>query len=97
MSVRVLYSPEAAPAQGAAARAAARRQGAPGSRMARDAEHAKRYVKRLAASFSSCSVEASAYGACLKGHMEAVERGACEAEFRALSKCFRAAIAKQRS
>jgi len=65
--------------------------------MARDAEHAKRYVKRLAASFSSCSVEASAYGACLKGHMEAVERGACEAEFRALSKCFRAAIAKQRS
>ena len=52
--------------------------------MARDAEHAKRYVKRLAASFSSCSVEASAYGA-------------CEAEFRALSKCFRAAIAKQRA
>lgn len=61
-----------------------------------DAERTKRYVRRLAASFASCTTETSAYGACIRGHMEAVERGACETEFRALSKCFRAELAKRR-
>jgi len=61
-----------------------------------ETEHTKRYVKRLAASFASCSAEASAYGLCIKGHMEAVERGSCKTEFSTLSKCFRAQLATQR-
>lgn len=61
-----------------------------------ETESTKRFVRRLAASFTSCTAEASVYGACVKGKMDAVERGSCEVEFRALSRCFRAQLAKQR-
>ncbi len=57
----------------------------------------KRLVKRLASSFSECTDQARRYGACIKQHYEAVERGACEKEFLALSRCFRAALTKARN
>lgn len=60
----------------------------------RDAERSKVYVRRLAAAFGQCTAQASAYGACVRGQMEAVEVRACEPEFRALSKCFRSHLAK---
>ena len=54
----------------------------------------KRFVKRMARSFADCTKEAKAYGSCLSLHFEAVEKGACEKEFLALSKCFRGSLAK---
>ena len=54
----------------------------------------KRFVRRMVKSFAECNKEAKAYGACLQLHFEAVEKGACEKEFLALSKCFRGSLAK---
>ena len=57
----------------------------------------KRFVKRLAAAFGECTTESAAYGACLKNRYEAVEKSACEKEFRALEKCFKAGLKKHKS
>ena len=68
---------------------------APATPSASDAH--KRFVRRMAASFGGCTEEAKRYGACIKLHMEGVAAGACEAEFMALSKCFRAGLAKAKA
>ena len=60
--------------------------------MPRASEEKKRFVRRLQASFLACTEQSAAYGACLKLHMEGVSRGACEQEFAALHKCFKAAL-----
>ena len=57
----------------------------------------KKLIRRLAASFGSCSEEAKRYGACVKLHLESVQQGACEAEFVALQTCFRTALSKARA
>lgn len=56
------------------------------------AEEKKRFVKRMAKSFSQCTAEARKYGDCIRIYYEAVERHSCEKEFLALHKCFRGAL-----
>ena len=67
------------------------------SRMPPAPADTKRFVKRLAAAFGECTTESAAYGACLKNRYEAVEKSACEKEFRALEKCFKAGLKKHKS
>jgi hypothetical protein len=50
----------------------------------------------MAAAFAECTEPARLYGACVKRHMEGVERGACEKEFNALNRCFRTALASRK-
>ena len=57
----------------------------------------KKLIRRLAASFAECSEDARKYGVCIKLHLESVQKGACEAEFLALQKCFRGALSKARA
>ena len=57
----------------------------------------KKLIRRLAASFAECSAEAKQYGACVKLHLESVQKGACEAEFARLQTCFRGALTKARA
>ena len=57
----------------------------------------KKLIKRLATSYGECREQAKAYGACIKLSLAAVEKGACEKEFAALSACFGTAITKARS
>ena len=57
----------------------------------------KKLIRRLAASFVECKEHASLYGTCVKQHLESVQKGACEAEFLALTKCFRTALTKARA
>ena len=60
-------------------------------------EPSKRYMRRLISSFAACTAEAKEYGACVGRHMEGVSRGACEKEFAALSRCFRAGLKRAKS
>ena len=46
-------------------------------------------MRRLAKAFSTCTEESRQYGLCLKSYLEGVERGACSAQFEALSRCFK--------
>ena len=57
----------------------------------------KKLIRRLASSFAECSEHARLYGACIKLHVESVQKGACEAEFTALQRCFRGALSKARA
>lgn len=57
----------------------------------------KRLIKRLAASYGECREEARRYGACIKHSLDGVERGACDKEFVALSRCFVAAASRART
>jgi len=57
----------------------------------------KKLIKRLATSFAECSSDAKAYGVCVSQHLESVQQGACEREFRKLQACFRKAAAKARA
>lgn len=57
----------------------------------------KKLIRRLASSFAACRDDAAKYGACVKLHLDGVQKGACEAEFRALATCFKASIAKARA
>ena len=52
-------------------------------------EEKKRFVRRLAKAFGTCTEESRQYGLCLKSYLEGVERGACSAQFEALSRCFK--------
>ena len=52
-------------------------------------EEKKRFVRRLAKAFGTCTEEGRQYGLCLKSYLEGVERGACSAQFEALSRCFK--------
>ena len=57
----------------------------------------KKLIRRLASSFGQCSGEARAYGQCVKAHLDTVQKGACEKEFRALTLCFRKEVGKARA
>ena len=57
----------------------------------------KKLIRRLASSFAECSGAARAYGQCVKLHLDSVQKGQCEKEFRALSECFRKEIGKARA
>ena len=57
----------------------------------------KKLIRRLAASFGECADDARKYGACIKLHYESVQKGACEAEFLALQRCFRASLTKAKA
>jgi len=59
-------------------------------------EDKKRFIRRLAKSFASCTADVKRYGACIRLHYEAVERHACENEFAALQRCFRASLTRER-
>ena len=63
-----------------------------GSMPSSSAEEKKRFVRRLAKAFGTCTEESRQYGLCLQRYMEGVERGACQAEFNALNKCFKATL-----
>ena len=52
-------------------------------------EEKKQFVRRLAKAFGTCTEESRQYGLCLKGYLEGVERGACQAQFEALNRCFK--------
>ena len=52
----------------------------------------KRFVKRMAKSFTACAAETRKYGDCIRLHYEAVDRNNCEKEFLALHKCFKTAL-----
>jgi len=52
-------------------------------------EEKKRFVRRLAKAFGTCTEESRQYGLCLKSYLDGVERGACSAQFEALSRCFK--------
>ena len=52
-------------------------------------EEKKKFVRRLAKAFGTCTEESRQYGLCLKSYLEGVERGACSAQFEALSRCFK--------
>jgi hypothetical protein len=57
----------------------------------------KKLIRRLASSFAACSEDARRYGACVKLHLESVEKGACEKEFQALTRCFRESLNKAKA
>ena len=57
----------------------------------------KKLVKRLASSFAECTADAKSYVACVSQHLEGVQKGACEAEFRKLQACFQRAAGKART
>jgi hypothetical protein len=73
----------AAQARAAAADAARARSGC-----VRVAVHARLLLTVRAHLRDACGAQVSAYGACVKGALPAVERGACEKEFAALRTCF---------
>ena len=52
-------------------------------------EEKKKFVRRLAKAFGTCTEESRQYGICLQRYLEGVERGACSAQFEALSRCFK--------
>lgn len=56
----------------------------------------ERYLAAFAASLSACGPQARAYAACAAARLPEVERGACEAEFGALKRCFYAEFAVRR-
>ena len=57
-------------------------------------EEKKRFVKRLARAFGTCTEESRQYGLCLQRYLEGIEKGACHAEFEALNRCFKAGLRK---
>ena len=57
-------------------------------------EEKKRFVRRLAKAFGTCTEQSRQYGLCLQRYMEGVERSACQAEFQALNQCFKATLRK---
>lgn len=57
----------------------------------------KKLIRRLASSFAACKEDAAKYGACVKLHFDSVQHNACEAEFKALQKCFTKQIGKARA
>ena len=59
-------------------------------------EEKKRFVKRLSQAFGTCAEESRQYGLCLQRYMEGVERGACQVEFEALNRCFKATLRKSK-
>ena len=59
-------------------------------------ESQKKFIRRMAQSFGECTEQTRKYGDCIRVHYEAVNRRACEEEFLALHRCFRAALKRKK-
>lgn len=53
-----------------------------------------RYLAAFSAGLKDCSRQVEAYGSCIRQVLPEVERGVCETEFQALSRCFYPAVRK---
>eukprot|EP00873_Tetraselmis_striata_P022034 jgi/Tetstr1/442298/TSEL_030439.t1 len=59
------------------------------------AHPSERFLRAFSAGLAECRKQGNAYGLCVKAHLPDIQKGACEAEFRAMEQCFTASMRRQ--